>query len=81
MNKNLRNCREKILNHLEFIYPDIDAEELADKLIGLMGLDKKCKKVKPYKNHWDQQDVIAITYADTFIRKGEKPLHTLHQFF
>lgn len=81
MKKNLCYLREKILNHIQFIYPDIDADELAQKLMEAMGLEKSCKKVKPYKNNWNQQDVIGITYGDTFTRKGEKPLHTLHQFF
>ncbi len=81
MKKRLCELREKILNHIRFIYPDVDADDLANKLIAIMGLEKDCKKVKPYKNHWNQKDVIAITYGDTFTREGEKPLHTLHQFF
>lgn len=81
MNKRLRELRAKIQNHLKSIYPDLDVSELADQLITTMGLSSHCKKVKPYQNHWNQQDVIAITYGDTFIQKGQKPLVTLHNFF
>ena len=81
MKKKLSHLSDRIINHIEFIYPDVEASEFADQLMLEMGLDKKCKKPKPYKNHWDQNDVIAITYGDSIIRKGERPLKTLHQFF
>ncbi len=81
MKKKLRELHEKVLTHIQTIYPDIDAESLAKKLIKKMGLNKSCRHVKPYKNHWNQKDIIAITYGDTFIKDGEKPLYTMHQFF
>jgi sucrose phosphorylase len=81
MKKKITQCRERLLNHIGFIYPDIDARKYARKLIHEMGLGDKCSKVKPYKNHWNQKDVIAITYGDSIMRDDEKPLTTLHQFF
>ena len=72
--------RFRLRNHISFIYPDIDAEQLADDLIGIMDLERKCRKPKPYKNNWNERDIIAITYGDTFIRDNEAPLTTLKLF-
>lgn len=81
MKKKLSQLQDRLSNHLRFIYPDENTEDLAQQLIRLMGLEKKCKSPKPYKNHWDQQDIIAITYGDSIVSEDEKPLVTLHKFF
>jgi sucrose phosphorylase len=75
-----RELRDRVIGHLCLIYPHKNVEKLADKLVHVMGLDKACKKPKPHRNHWTEQDVMAITYADTFIKPGEKPLVTLEHF-
>lgn len=36
------------------------------------------KKRKP---HWDESDVVLITYADQFHSEKEKPLPTFNQFW
>jgi sucrose phosphorylase len=79
--KKLKALREKVRSHLTSIYPDADIEKLTQQLLAAMDLDSNCKKPKTHKNHWDQQDVIAITYGDSIVRKGEQPLQTLNQFF
>ena len=81
MKKRMLELQEQVSSHCRVIYPDQDPTWLTQQLIELMGLDVKCKKPKPYQNHWDQQDVIAITYGDSIEKEGEKPLHTLHNFF
>jgi sucrose phosphorylase len=81
MKKKLTQLKDRLVSHLRFIYPDKDGEDLAQLLILEMGLDKKCAKPRPYKNHWNQQDIIAITYGDSIMREGEAPLVTLHKFF
>jgi sucrose phosphorylase len=58
--------RDKVYQHLTVIYPDHDVVRLGDELLGIMGLDVKCNKPRPHKNNWDQQDVLAITYGDTY---------------
>lgn len=80
MNKKQRKLKLRLISHLEFIYPQQEAESLADKLIAAMALDKHCRKPKAYKNHWNQADIIGITYGDSFVREGEKPLLTLQHF-
>jgi sucrose phosphorylase len=80
MGKRNQELRDRLLNHLQLIYPDENIEQLADQLIAIMGLDAKCKKPRPQRNLWNEQDVLAITYADSFIKQGEKPLVTLEHF-
>ena len=45
-----------------------------------MHLDDACHTPIPHTNHWDQGDVFAITYGDSFKHGSEKPLQTLYQF-
>ncbi len=72
--------RFRLLNHLQFIYPASDQQQLADELLSIMALDQNCRKPKPYKNNWNERDVITITYGDTFEREGEAPLTVLKEF-
>jgi sucrose phosphorylase len=81
MKKKNSELRQKVLTHLEFIYPENDNQRLARQLIQIMGLDVICKKPRPHENNWNQSDVIAITYGDTFVKEGEQPLKTLRKFF
>ncbi len=81
MKKKNSELREKVLTHLNFIYPDQDNKQLTRQLIHIMGLDVICKKPRPHENNWNQTDVIAITYGDSLVKEGEQPLRTLRRFF
>ena len=74
----------KLTQQLSFIYKEVDLaisyEQLSDQLIKLMRLEQTCYKPITYQNHWSEQDVIMITYADSIIEKGQKPLVTLQDF-
>jgi len=71
---------ERVKEHLAAIYPDEDADSLANELVRAMGLETNCQRPQPYSNNWTEQDVIAITYGDTLFRDGQPPLVTLHSF-
>lgn len=74
----------KLTQQLNFIYKDINlatsGELLSNELMKLMRLDERCHLPTPYQNHWSQQDVIMITYADSLIKTEQKPLVTLQHF-
>ena len=70
----------RLREHLRFIYPTQDVDTLAQTLITTMGLSAGDESPKPHQNHWDQADVLLITYGDTLKKDGEKPLHTLKNF-
>ena len=70
--------------HVDAIYHenplDADLEGLADALIDLMGLAEVQQVPTQQANYWDERDAILITYGDTLLDTGEKPLKTLHRF-
>jgi sucrose phosphorylase len=78
------SLRERAIKHLTVIYGDtpegFDNAELADELLALMGLQPFADPVPQNANHWSQRDAYVITYGDSLLSPGEKPLHTLKRF-
>jgi len=70
----------RVKSHLALIYSDIDLDAWAEKLVGLMKYDDNLAPVQAHKNHWNQSDIALITYGDSIVREGEKPLKTLRTF-
>lgn len=80
----LDNLAQKISGQLDIIYRDVDIDldyaGFAQELIELMQISVSVKSPEPYKNHWSEQDIIMITYADSVIQEGQLPLVTLRSF-
>lgn len=72
--------KSKLTGMLEVVYPDLDCGFLSEKLLKTMGLAPNQEAPPAHQNHWDESDVVLITYADTIRRADEKPLVTLHEF-
>ena len=76
---------EKVVRHLTVIYETIDEvsdyADLANQLISIMKLQQHYLDPVQHINHWDQSDIISITYGNTILQDGEQPLHTLKHFF
>jgi len=72
--------RRRLLEHLAVIYPGEDLPALADALIQAAGLEQGCLQPERHRNLWDESDNILITYGDSIVSEGEKPLKTLHRF-
>ncbi|MBT0587145.1 sugar phosphorylase [Alteromonas oceanisediminis] len=76
----------KVTHHLESIYADVetvnDYATLAQRLIHCIGIQAEhdVQIPQPYENLWDQRDVMMITYGDSIVEEGEKPLASLHRF-
>lgn len=70
--------RSKVAHHLEVIYPNAQIEVLCTDLLVAMGIDEPLL-IKPHRNLWDEQDVVLITYGDTF-SSDNLPLRTLKYF-
>jgi len=81
MNTDLHN---RVIHHLGSIYAGLELDELtstiATRLIKRMRIDPAAEAPAPHQNLWDQTDIAMITYGDSIIEDGEKPLHTLHRF-
>jgi len=75
---------ERVLRHVEAIYHDtpltLPTVELAGELLQLMRLEDVNVSPQQHVNHWSQRDALVISYGDTLLREGEKPLVTLKHF-
>ena len=75
---------ERVQHHLDAIYHEnplgANLEGLAAELLALMGLQDSTVTPQQYVNHWDQRDAIMITYGDSVLCEGERPLQTLKRF-
>jgi sucrose phosphorylase len=76
--------QQKLQQHLCCIYNDVDigisVPALAEQLIDIMRITEYCQVPEPFVNHWSEKDIIMITYGDSVIQQGERPLTTLAQF-
>ncbi|MGG7566167.1 sugar phosphorylase [Rhodovulum sp. DZ06] len=72
-----------VAGHLAAIYPDADAEALAEQAIDAFwpGKDAPRDMVKPNALAlWSEADSILITYGDSIKGEGERPLSSLLRF-
>jgi sucrose phosphorylase len=70
-------------HHIEAIYEtieSIDYQRLSTELIDIMRLQESNAEPARYINHWDESDCLVITYGDSILHEGEKPLHSLKGF-
>ena len=76
--------KQRLNDHLQLIYQDVclltPPAKIADALIDIMRLGNVNKIPVQYQNHWDQRDAIMISYGNTLLKDGEKPLETLLHF-
>ena len=72
--------KRRVQSHLDMIYPEHDTKTLAKRALKTVGLPKPNQKIVEPHNCWDQRDVALITYGDSLIKDGEKPLKTLRRF-
>ena len=77
---NMSELHHRLLEHLAILYPGEDLPGLAEELLHTAGLSEACEQPERHCNRWDQSDNILITYGDSIVSDGEKPLQTLHRF-
>ncbi|MEW9796997.1 sugar phosphorylase [Alteromonas sp. CYL-A6] len=77
---------EKVCHHLQTIYADValplPVSELATQLLNIIGIQNEADihSPQPHANHWDENDIVMITYGDSVVDADEAPLHTLNRF-
>ncbi len=64
---------------LQFLYGEDKTAELMDRLINVLHSFSDTF-ASPKDEHWNQQDVILITYGDNIQQPDERPLETLYEF-
>lgn len=75
-----QSLESKLVTMLEVVYPALDCGFLAAQLMDAMGVAADAEPPPAHQNHWDESDIVLITYADTVQQAGEKPLVTLKRF-
>lgn len=69
---------ERIVPLIQSLYPEEDALALAQQFSAKTGIDPENVYTPiSHQSHWDQQDVMLITYGDSIVVEGEAPLKTL----
>ena len=63
--------RSRVSEHLSVIYPNQDIASLTAELVSEMAMGRVIQKPIPHRNHWDQGDVILITYGLSLIHISE----------
>jgi len=70
---------ERIQSRIAGLYDEKSAALAFSQIEALIKLYKPKSEVIS-KSRWTQDDVMLITYGDTFVKEGEKPLKTLQTF-
>ncbi|MDJ0037830.1 alpha-amylase family glycosyl hydrolase [Pantoea allii] len=71
---------EKITALIDKIYDDAFPEAMRERLLAAIVEARDTNKL-PRKAHWDEQDVVLITYADQFREPGKPTLNTFSRFY
>ncbi|WP_020409941.1 alpha-amylase family glycosyl hydrolase [Hahella ganghwensis] len=77
----LSPLEQRLIGHLQILYPDLDAADFAKECLQQFGLPAETPSPTPHRNLWDQSDAMIITYGDSLRRENEAPLQTLTRFF
>lgn len=80
----LARLQQRVLQHLQVIYDEVPGlrvnQALVSTLLEAMRLGPEVSTPEPHRNHWSERDALLITYGDSLLARGEKPLHTLKRF-
>jgi len=71
---------QRLAAHLKLIYPDVNANELAQQCLQTFDISPDTGSPESHRNLWSQNDVMMITYGDSIKREAQTPLHTLTEF-
>lgn len=71
---------QKITDYLDEIYGGTFTATHLQKLVTRLESAKRLITQRR-KKHWDESDVVLITYADQFHSNDLKPLPTFNQFY
>ncbi len=72
---------QKLLAHLQVLFPDWDKPALAKRCLQAMALKDDSHAPAPHKNLWSEADTLLITYGNSLVAEGEVPLQTLTRFY
>lgn len=74
----LREAGQRIDGHLQKIYQG-DVVPIRDRIVELLAHYAQQLPASDV-DEWSEKDVVLITYGDSVLQEGERPLHTLKKF-
>ena len=77
------HLKQRVEQHAQKIYGKdlVIKEKVTENIFEAASLAGKAVNAVEVINKWSNQDVLAITYADSITKQGERPLVTLKKFF
>lgn len=73
-----QHLKQRLHEHLSHIYPE-QVEQVAEQILGLVTRYGRLSTYCP-ETRWSERDCLLISYGDSIMRPGEKPLATLDHF-
>ena len=73
----LSELTERVVEHLERIYPDEDTHALAKRFVSAMDYGGKIHSAPTHTNLWTERDAVVICYGNSCTAPNEVPLATL----
>ncbi|MBU2706690.1 sugar phosphorylase [Zooshikella marina] len=70
---------QRVLERVRFLYGDDEAEVIVERICDLVRRYASLTKEKP-DCLWTEQDAFLITYGDSILHEGERPLVMLQKF-
>lgn len=80
---NTNSFSKRLTNQVRQIYPDLDADILASKIVEAFwpeGTKPRQRGRTLGNNLWSQHDALLITYGNSILDGAHKPLDLLHDF-
>jgi len=74
---------QRVAEFMTLIYPDLDADILASKVVEAFFPDQTPRRKRPRapgNNLWSERDALLITYGNSIVDGTHKPLDLLHDF-
>jgi sucrose phosphorylase len=75
-----QRVRQRVALHVSEIYGEECAEDITDQLLDAANMSEQAAPVALGTSKWDQSDVMMVTYGDSIIKEGRKPLRELNNF-
>jgi sucrose phosphorylase len=75
-----QQVRQRVSQHVSEIYGAAQADAVTDQIFEVAGMSEPPNATAFGSGKWDQADVLMITYGDSILRAGRKPLRELKNF-
>ncbi len=75
-----QGVRQGVARHVQEIYGPEQAQEITDEIFAAADMSEVAMPAAARPSKWDQSDVFLITYGDSIVSDGSRPLVELKNF-